>query len=360
MESVLIATKLQTLVEVEGGSYHAWASSDYPILAEAKIGGGILNLKPFGFALPHYADCAKVGYVTQGSGKVGMISPGAVEAAEEKVLRLKKGDLIPVQLGATSWWFNDGTTNFSVVFLGDTSKAYRPGNITYFLLAGPMSMQNGLSDGFNRISLGLSERDTTRVLRSQTAGLITTLSEQQKLPEPSRDGIQHLVYNMESASPSSSVRDAGRLVTVTSDELGVLKEVGLSGAVIKVLKNVMCTPQFSTDAAYQVNHILRGSGRVQVVGLRGEKVLDEILKQGDLFIAPKFFAISVVAGGEGMDWFCMFTMHRPAFSFLAGRASVLKAMSPLVVQAALNISPTLEERLREKMNVNDIFIRVPK
>lgn len=119
-----------------------------------------------------------------------------------------------------------------------------------------------------------------------------------------------MVYNMESASPSSSVRDAGRLVTVTSDELGVLKYIGLSGAVIKVFKNVMCTPQVSTDSAYKVNYVLKGSGRVQIVGLRGQSVLDAILKPGDLFIAPKFFAVSVVAGGEGMEWFCMFTMHR--------------------------------------------------
>lgn len=94
------------------------------------------------------------GFSSTGSGKVGMISPGA---SEEKVLRLKRGDLIPVQLGSTSWWFNDGNTNFDVVFLGDTSKAYSPGNITYFLLAGPMGMPNGFSNGFNKFALGLSE-----------------------------------------------------------------------------------------------------------------------------------------------------------------------------------------------------------
>lgn len=66
MESVLLATKLQPLVDGEGGSYHSWLSSEYPILAEAKIGGGVLDLKPLGFALPHYVDSAKIGYVTHG------------------------------------------------------------------------------------------------------------------------------------------------------------------------------------------------------------------------------------------------------------------------------------------------------
>ncbi|KAJ4717103.1 Glutelin type-A [Melia azedarach] len=62
------------IFEGEGGSYHSWSATEFPFLAQAKVGAGILVLKPGGFALPHYADSSKVGYVLQGeNGVTGMV-----------------------------------------------------------------------------------------------------------------------------------------------------------------------------------------------------------------------------------------------------------------------------------------------
>ena len=57
----------QKLFEGEGGSYYSWSSSRFPMLGEQKVGAGKLVLPPRGFALPHYADSSKIGYVLQGS-----------------------------------------------------------------------------------------------------------------------------------------------------------------------------------------------------------------------------------------------------------------------------------------------------
>lgn len=54
-------------VEGEAGSYYKWLPSDYPLLAQTKVAAGRLLLRPRGFALPHYADCSKFGYVLQGN-----------------------------------------------------------------------------------------------------------------------------------------------------------------------------------------------------------------------------------------------------------------------------------------------------
>lgn len=56
----------QTLFEGEGGAYYSWSTANSPLLSEAKIGAGKLVLQPCGFALPHYADSPKIGYVLQG------------------------------------------------------------------------------------------------------------------------------------------------------------------------------------------------------------------------------------------------------------------------------------------------------
>jgi hypothetical protein len=56
----------QQLFDGEAGSYHSWSSTEFPLLAEEKVGAGRLVLQPRGFALPHYADSSKIGYVLQG------------------------------------------------------------------------------------------------------------------------------------------------------------------------------------------------------------------------------------------------------------------------------------------------------
>ena len=57
----------QELFDGEGGSYHSWSSSGFPMLGKEKVGAGKLVLRPRGFALPHYADSSKIGYVLQGN-----------------------------------------------------------------------------------------------------------------------------------------------------------------------------------------------------------------------------------------------------------------------------------------------------
>ncbi|CBI23794.3 hypothetical protein CK203_100896 [Vitis vinifera] len=97
MESNLSPKFAQKVFEGEGGSYYSWSSTEFELLKEAKVGGGRLVLQPRGFGPPHYADCNKIGYVLQGTcGIVGMVFP---KASEEVVLKLKKGDTIPVPSG---------------------------------------------------------------------------------------------------------------------------------------------------------------------------------------------------------------------------------------------------------------------
>lgn len=67
MDQLDLKPKLaQKLFEGDGGSYYSWPSSESPFLGQAKVGAGWLLLQPRGFALPHYADCSKIGYVIQG------------------------------------------------------------------------------------------------------------------------------------------------------------------------------------------------------------------------------------------------------------------------------------------------------
>lgn len=66
MEFDLKAMNDQTFSESDGGAYYNWPSSQFPVLSKADVAAGRLVLRPRGFALPHYSDSSKVGYVTQG------------------------------------------------------------------------------------------------------------------------------------------------------------------------------------------------------------------------------------------------------------------------------------------------------
>ena len=67
-----------------------------------------------------------------------------------------------------------------------------------------------------------------------------------------------------------------------------------------LVEGVMCSPGFSCDSAFQVTYIVRGSGRVQVVGVDGHRVLETTVSVGYLFIVPRFFVVSKIANPEGL------------------------------------------------------------
>uniref|UniRef100_A0A453LKK6 Cupin type-1 domain-containing protein n=1 Tax=Aegilops tauschii subsp. strangulata TaxID=200361 RepID=A0A453LKK6_AEGTS len=140
-------------VQSDAGAYVAWSGVDQPELAAEGLGCGLLVLRPLSFALPHYADSHKFGYVLGGSGVAGVLpvaTGDASPAARERVVRLEAGDVIAVRTGDVSWWYNDSdgdADDLSILFMGDTERAVNPGDISYFFLAGGNSVLGGFDAG---------------------------------------------------------------------------------------------------------------------------------------------------------------------------------------------------------------------
>ncbi|VAI20927.1 unnamed protein product [Triticum turgidum subsp. durum] len=139
----------KALVQSDAGAYVAWSGVDQPELTAEGLGCGLLVLRPLSFALPHYADSHKFGYVLLGSGVAGVLpvaTGNASSAARERVVRLEVGDVIAVRTGDVSWWYNDSdgdADDLSILFMGDTERAVSPGDISYFFLAGGNSVLGG-------------------------------------------------------------------------------------------------------------------------------------------------------------------------------------------------------------------------
>ncbi|KAK6119165.1 hypothetical protein DH2020_047097 [Rehmannia glutinosa] len=294
----------------DGGAYYAWCPNELPMLREGNIGAAKLALEKNGFALPRYSDSAKVAYVLQGSGVAGIVLP----EKEEKVLPIKKGDAIALPFGVVTW-----------------CRAW-----------------------------GVEESIAKTLVSSQSAKGIVKVAPTAKMPEPKKEHYNGMALNCEEAPLDVDIKDGGKVVVLNTKNLPLVGEVGLGADLVRLNGSAMCSPGFSCDSALQVTYIVRGSGRVQVVGADGKRVLETTIKAGNLFIVPRFFVVSKIADPDGMDWFSIITTPNPIFTHLAGRTSVWKALSPEVLQAAFNVPADVEQKFSSKRKAEEIFFPPPK
>ncbi|XP_072980990.1 cocosin 1-like [Typha angustifolia] len=341
----------------DGGSYYEWCSDELPMLRKANIGAAKLALEKRGLALPSYSDSAKVAYVLQGSGTCGIVLP---EATKEKVVAIKKGDALALPFGVITWWFNPNDADLVVLFMGDTSKGHCSGRFTNFQITGSSGIFTGFATEFVGRAWDLSESNADKLVKSQTNAGIVKLKDGLAMPEPSAKDREGMALNCEEAPLDVNIKDGGRVVVLNTKNLPLVGDVGLGADLVRIDGHAMCSPGFSCDSAFQVTYIVGGSGRVQVVGVDGKRVLDTTVKGGYLFIVPRFFVVSKIADASGMEWFSIITTPNPIFSHLAGRTSVWKAISPEVLVASFNTTPEMENLFRSKRTSDEIFFPPPK
>lgn len=349
------------IFEGEGGSYYTWPGTESNLLGESKVGAGILLLKPGGFALPHYADCSKVGYVLQGElGVAGMVllPDDQKHSQEEIVLGLRKGDVIPVPLGSTSWWYNNGNSDFVVVFVGETSRAYVPGEFSYFLLTGAQGILGGFSSEFTSRAYNMNENEAKILAKSQTGALLIKLGqgESEKIPLPHQHGNGNVMVNNFANFPADfCFKKAGIITSFTGSNFPFLQQVGLSCTSLKLDANAMLAPTYTADSV-QVFYVVKGSGKVQIVGLNAELALDSEVEAGQLLVVPRCFVVAIIAGPEGIECFSITTSTRPAIGKLAGKQSVMNGFSASVVQLALNVNEEFLRFFKERVATSEILI----
>lgn len=222
---------------------------------------------------------------------------------DEKVLAIRKGDAMALPFGVVTWYYNNYDTELVILFLGDTSKAHKAGQFTDFFLTGPNGQMSGFTTEFVARAWDLEEKVAKLLVEKQSGIGIVKLAETFMMPEPKPEHRHGMVYNCEEAPLDIDIKNGGRVVVLNTKNLPMVEEVGLGADLVRLDGGAMCSPGFSCDSALQVTYVVRGSGRVQVVGVDGKRVLETTLKAGNLFIVPRFFIVSKIADPDGMDWF---------------------------------------------------------
>ncbi|KAM6546607.1 hypothetical protein CsatB_027343 [Cannabis sativa] len=349
----------QKIFEGEGGEYQSWSSKDFPLLPENQVGGGVLLLNPRGFALPHYADCSKIGFVLQGNdGIVGMVFP---KAKNEVVVKLKEGDIIPVPLGSLSWWFNTGenNSNLKIIFLGKTNHSHIPGEFTYFLQTGHQGVLSGFSNHFISQAFGLTQDEAHIMANSQDGSLLIKIPEHQTLPKPNNNNdIYQMVHNIDVAFPHGLrvEKEIGGWTTLTQNEFPFLEKVGLSVSLIELGANAMSSPIYTTDSSAKMIYVVGGNGCVEIVGINGERVLESEVEAGHLVVVPRFFVVAAIAGGQGLVCLSVMTNSLPILEDIASNESSFAALSKEVLQVSLNVKPEFAQVIKSKITKSSLIL----
>ncbi|XP_019067358.2 cocosin 1 [Solanum lycopersicum] len=350
MDLILSSKKAdKTIVEVEGvGGYYTWSSSQFPVLSQKQIAAGLLLLQPRGLALPHYADSSKIAYVCEGECIAGLISP---EDSKEEVVKIQKGDTLPVTVGTVSWWYNAGDTKLTIIFLGESSKDYTPGEYCYFFLTSAAGILNGFPNELIAKSFHMNITESEKLMKDQSSlNLLIKVNEGIQIPNASNSAKRKLVHNLDGAKPCVEVKNGGVLSSVSGKNIALLGEVGLSANRLVLEPGAVLGPIFTADSSIHLSYITKGSGRVVIVGLFGKVVLDAKVEEGELFFVPKFFPFVVEADEGGIEFFSLKTSSKQTYRELSGgKKSIWEAASPSILEASLNRTPDLTKSFKAKI-----------
>jgi hypothetical protein len=226
---------------------------------------------------------------------------------KEIVLKLKKGDVIPVPLGVVSWWFNDGDSNLNIIFLGETSTAHVSREFSYFFLGGVRGLLGSFSSDLISKVYNFNKDEVNKLTQSQKGGLIIRLEKDQPMPKPQLDLTKDFVYDIDAKAPKIEVQNVGLVTTLTEKDFPFIKDVGLSVIRVKLEPNAIKAPSNLITPGIQLIYIARGSGKIEIVGLSGKRVLDSEVKAGHLIVVPHFFVVAQIAGEEGLESYSIVT-----------------------------------------------------
>ncbi|XP_074580926.1 cocosin 1-like [Curcuma longa] len=151
---------------------------------------------------------------------------------------------------------------------------------------------------------------------------------------------------------------AGRLTSLNIQKLPILRFIQLSAERGVLRRNAIQPPHWNINA-HSVMYVVRGSGRVQVVGHRGRTVFDGELRQGQLLVIPQQHIVVKKAESEQFEWISFKTNENALASHVVGKASLLRGIPVEVLMNSYRISR--EEARRLKFNRgNEIAIFSPR
>ncbi|KAM7259991.1 hypothetical protein ACFE04_015732 [Oxalis oulophora] len=339
---------------------------------------------------------------------------GRFQDQHQKLRRFREGDVIAVPAGVAHWCYNDGDSPIIAISLYDTgNSANQLDNFprTFHMAGNPrqelQKQQEYLQEGLrgrgqqeppyyskhghrqqcNNIFCGFDSRiladvfnveeSTIKKIQSQNDNrgsivrvkgeslrVITPprLREEEKereegLHEASDNGLEEGMCNMrlteniaDSERADIYTPQAGRISTLNSNNLPVLRWLRLSAERGVLYRNGMMVPHWNLNA-HSIMYAISGSAKVQVVDNFGRSVYDGTMRKGQILTVPQNYAVVKQAESEGFDWISFKTNDNAMITPLSGKTSAIRAMPEEVIANSFRISR--EEARKLKFNTQE-------
>ncbi|KAL6970572.1 hypothetical protein U1Q18_030268 [Sarracenia purpurea var. burkii] len=405
-------------IEAEAGITEIWDQNNNDELRCAGVAAIRHVLQPKGLLLPSYTNAPQIYYVVRGRAIQGTVISGCPETYEsypqsggrerqrirdrhQKVRQIREGDILAFPAGVARWVYNNGDSPLIVVSLLDLGNDANQLdlNIRKFFLAGnpPQDLQRrsqerehqlrqeqnagNVFSGFDEQTLAdifNIEPETARRLQGQddrrgnivkverdfeVASPESEEEEEERERERRLNGLEETIctvrqrLNIDRATRADVFNPrAGRVTTFNAYSLPILNYIQLSAEKGFLYGNAILAPHWNVNA-HSIIYVIRGSGRLQVVGNFGNTVFDGRVQEGQLIAVPQNFAVVKKASEEGLEWVAFKTNGAAVTSQLAGRVSAIRNMPEEVVMNSYDISR--EEARSLKYNREEITVFGP-
>lgn len=157
------------------------------------------------------------------------------------------------------------------------------------------------------------------------------------------NGLEETVCTMklhhnigQSTSPDIYIPQAGRMKTLTSLDLPILRWLGLGAEHGSLYKNAMFVPHYNINA-HSIIYVLSGRAWLQVVNCTGKAVFDGELNENQVLTVPQDFVLAAKSLSDNFSYMAFKTNDIPQIAALAGLTSSIRAMPVDVVANAYNL-----------------------
>lgn len=396
-------------IESEGGVTELWDERQDQFQCAGVV--AMRNtLRPNALSLPNYHPTPRLVFIERGEGFIAINLPGCAETyhahkiqwtrestkaweakqkgtvrdSHQKVHRIRRGDIVAIPAGAAHWCYNDGNEELVAVSINDLNHLSNQLDQKFrvFYLAGGVPKsgpQEQARETFQNIirpldptlladSYNVPEELVRRMQaeEEEERGLIVIARERMTFIQPEEEVEQgewrgegdndvdgalctmKISFNLEAAREADIYsRQAGKVNTVDVYKLPILQYMDMSAEKGHLFPNALLSLHWST-LGHRILYVTRGDAQVQIVDQNEEALMNDRVKQGDMFVVPQYYTSTAQAGNDGFEWVAFMTSGMPLRYTLGLYTSVIRAMPLQVLTNSYGMSPRQAQGL--KMN----------
>ncbi|WCJ38342.1 11S globulin seed storage protein 2 [Euphorbia peplus] len=344
MNSETNCTTIPNLIDREPDIYIQSEASSFEVWNLNCDGLHVLRyiIQPNGLTLPFYSSGNEFFYFIQGELTIAFLIPRCSDGEKnecQQIYNYQRGDLGARHAGEIGWSINNGNeSNIIISILRVTDID----GLRIFSLGGPQNILAGFSSDFITNAFNIEAKLARKLQRKNPRGNTIYMTR----------GELHLTNVIDSSSYKTnntkivklvdppkadlSTTKVGYFTSIDAHEFPILESVKFSASYNLLLKDVMRLPHW--ENTYRIVYVVKGEGRIQVADDNGKNVFNDVIKEGQILVVPKFLVMAEKAKSEKFEYVTFKTNANPISYDISGRNAVTYALPLEVVTDGFKIT----------------------